>query len=80
MSASERNPIAFKMKSKRLKTCLLMIIFYGLSFQYVKGQYAPNQEIGIFGGTAYYIGDLNSNHFDNLGVAGGIHYRKNFDR
>ena len=51
--------IAFKMKSKRLKTCLLMIIFYGLSFQYVKGQYAPNQEIGIFGGTAYYIGDLN---------------------
>ena len=43
-------------------------------------QYKPNQEFGILGGTGYYIGDMNSTHFNNLRVAGGITYRKNFDR
>ena len=51
--------IAFKVNFTRLQIYLVMIIFYSLSFQDAKAQYTPNQEFGIFGGTAYYIGDLN---------------------
>jgi hypothetical protein len=75
------------MKNTRLKdiftrwnTLLLASIFIFISTTESNAQYKPNQEFGILGGTGYYIGDMNSTHFNNLRVAGGITYRKNFDR
>ena len=43
-------------------------------------QFKTNQEFGVMGGTGYYIGDLGTTHFSNTRIAGGITYRKNFDR
>ncbi len=41
---------------------------------------AQRSELGIFVGTAYYIGDLNpAKHFTNTNSAGGIIYRYNFN-
>lgn len=64
----------------RLNKIILSIIFITSSALNVSAQYKPNQEFGVLGGTGYYIGDMNSTHFNNLRVAGGITYRKNFDR
>lgn len=42
--------------------------------------FAQRSEIGIFGGGAYYIGDLNpSSHFLQTSPAGGVIYRYNFN-
>lgn len=64
----------------RWNTLLLSVIFIFIPTTESNAQYKPNQEFGILGGTGYYIGDMNSTHFNNLRVAGGITYRKNFDR
>ena len=64
----------------RRNTLLLAVLFIFISTTESKAQYKPNQEFGILGGTGYYIGDMNSTHFNNLRVSGGITYRKNFDR
>ena len=64
----------------RWNTLLLSILFLCISTTESNAQYQPNQEFGILGGAGYYIGDMNSTHFNNLRVAGGITYRKNFDR
>ena len=64
----------------RLNIFVLCFIFIIISSLNVNAQYKPNQELGILGGTGYYIGDLNKMHFNNLRVAGGITFRKNFDR
>ena len=64
----------------RWNTLLLAVLFIFISSTESNAQYKPNQEFGILGGTGYYIGDMNSTHFNNLRVAGGITYRKNFDR
>lgn len=62
------------------RNLFLIILSCTIFFQNAKSQYAPNQEFGILGGGAYYVGDLNSTHFNDLRIAGGITYRKNFDR
>ena len=64
----------------RRNTLLLAVLFIFISTTESNAQYKPNQEFGILGGTGYYIGDMNSTHFNNLRVSGGITYRKNFDR
>ena len=64
----------------RWNTLLLAVLFIFISTTESNAQYKPNQEFGILGGTGYYIGDMNSTHFNNLRLAGGITYRKNFDR
>tara|TARA_B100000683_G_C12451978_1_gene540472 strand:+ start:528 stop:1373 length:846 start_codon:yes stop_codon:yes gene_type:complete len=63
----------------RLNIFVLCFIFI-ISSLNINAQYKPNQEFGILGGTGYYVGDLNNMHFNNLRVAGGITFRKNFDR
>ena len=63
----------------RFNKIVLSIIFIASSFN-ISAQYKPNQEFGVLGGTGYYLGDMNSTHFNNLRIAGGITYRKNFDR
>ena len=64
----------------RWNTLLLSILFLCISTTESNAQYQPNQEFGILGGAGYYIGDMNSTHFNNSRIAGGITYRKNFDR
>tara|TARA_B000000532_G_scaffold242502_1_gene236640 strand:+ start:5376 stop:6224 length:849 start_codon:yes stop_codon:yes gene_type:complete len=64
----------------RLNIFFLSIIFIINSSLNVNAQYKPNQEFGILTGTGYYVGELNNMHFNNLRVAGGITFRKNFDR
>ena len=64
----------------RFNKILLSIIFVISSSINIFAQYEPNKEIGVLGGTGYYIGDMNSTHFNNLHVAGGLTYRVNFDR
>ena len=64
----------------RFNKIVLSIIFITSSSLNTSAQYKPNQEFGVLGGTGYYLGDMNSTHFNNLGVAGGITHRKNFDR
>tara|TARA_B100001540_G_scaffold315017_1_gene341223 strand:- start:6414 stop:7262 length:849 start_codon:yes stop_codon:yes gene_type:complete len=64
----------------RWKNIVLSIIFLIVSNANANAQYEPNQEFGILGGTGYYIGDLNNTHFNNIRAAGGITFRKNFDR
>ena len=64
----------------RLNKIILSIIFITSSSVNIFAQYEPNKEFGVLGGTGYYIGDMNSTHFNNLHVAGGLTYRVNFDR
>ena len=64
----------------RWKNIILSIIFFIVANNNANAQYEPNQEFGILGGTGYYIGDLNNTHFNNIRAAGGITFRKNFDR
>jgi len=64
----------------RWNTLLLSVLFLCISTTESNAQYQPNQEFGILGGAGYYIGDMNSTHFNNSRIAGGITYRKNFDR
>ena len=60
--------------------CIFSFIFINLYCINLNAQYKPNQELGILFGTGYYIGEINNIHFNNSRAAGGITYRKNFDR
>ena len=64
----------------RWNNIVLSIIFIFVCNANANAQYEPNQEFGILGGAGYYIGDLNNMHFNNIRAAGGITFRKNFDR
>ncbi len=62
------------------KSLIICLILFIISHKNAKSQYTTNQEIGILGGGAYYIGDINNTHFNNLQPIAGITYRTNFDR
>ena len=67
----------------KILSCMLISCSFAFS-QLIK----PSHEIGLFGGTAYYIGDLNDLHFRNPTkeaygsnldkIAYGLVYRRNF--
>jgi len=67
---------------KRLtqKITLLLIIAFAFSFSAKAQQFKPNTEIGLLLGTSYYLGDLNTTHFNQPLAAGGLIIRKNIDR
>ena len=69
-----------KKSGTRMSISILVIFFTFISIHESKAQFKPTQEIGIIGGTSYYIGDLNSTHFNNIQMGGGLTFRKNFDR
>ncbi len=58
---------------------ILLIFFFLFGFN-AKAQVVSSTEIGIMGGGSYYLGDINSNHFDYMMPSGGIVIRKNIDR
>ena len=58
---------------------ILLSFFFLFGFN-AKAQVVSSTEIGIMGGGSYYLGDINSNHFDYMMPSGGIVIRKNIDR
>ena len=58
---------------------ILLIFFFLFGFN-AKAQVVSSTEIGIMGGGSYYLGDINSKHFDYMMPSGGIVIRKNIDR
>ena len=69
----------FILPFKHIKNLLILIAFIGLGFT-ANAQYKENTEVGFIGGISYYLGDLNTTHFDNSLPFGGIVIRKNIDR
>ena len=57
-----------------------LLIFFVFFYFNTKAQVVSNTEIGIMGGGSYYLGDINSKHFDYMMPSGGIVIRKNIDR
>jgi len=58
----------------------LLIIALTLSFSTKAQQFKPNTEIGVLLGASYYLGDLNTTHFNNSSFAAGLIVRKNIDK
>ncbi len=42
-------------------------------------QFKPNTEIGVLLGASYYLGDLNTTHFNQSSAAAGLVIRKNIE-
>ena len=63
-----------------IKPLLILITFFGIVFDATAQYYKPNTEVGFLLGTSYYLGDLNTTHFNNSSVAAGLIIRKNIDR
>jgi len=59
---------------------LLFIVAFVFSFSTKAQQFRPNTEIGILLGTSYYLGDLNTTHFNQPLAAAGLIIRKNIDK
>jgi len=59
---------------------LLFIVAFVFSFSTKAQQFRPNTEIGILLGTSYYLGDLNTTHFNQPLPAAGLIIRKNIDK
>ena len=69
----------FILPFKQINKILILIAFISLGFT-ANAQYKENTEIGFIGGVSYYLGDLNTTHFNNSLPFGGIVIRKNIDR
>ena len=69
----------FILPFKQIKNLLILIAFITLGFT-ADAQYKENTEVGFIGGISYYLGDLNTTHFNNSLPFGGIVIRKNIDR
>jgi len=69
----------FILPFKQIKNLLILIALIAQGFT-ANAQYKENTEIGFIGGISYYLGDLNTTHFNNSLPFGGIVIRKNIDR
>ena len=68
-----------------MKRCNLKIILLAgtilLSLFTIKAQqFKPNTEFGVLLGSSYYLGDLNTTHFNQPSVAAGLIIRRNIDK
>jgi len=68
------------MKRSNHRIKLLFIVAFVFSFNTKAQQFRPNTEIGILLGTSYYLGDLNTTHFNQPLPAAGLIIRKNIDK
>ena len=68
------------MKRFNYRIQLIFIITFATSFASIAQQFRPNTEIGVLIGTSYYLGDLNTTHFNQPSFASGLIIRKNIDR
>ena len=69
----------FILPFRKMKNLLIPIAIIVLGFN-ANAQYKENTEVGLLGGISYYLGDLNTTHFNNSLPFGGIVIRKNIDR
>ncbi len=67
------------MKRFNLKIILLSGTILLSLFTIKAQQFKPNTEFGVLLGSSYYLGDLNTNHFNQPLAAGGLIIRKNID-
>lgn len=66
---------------KILKYFILFCIAVICNISIVFSQsFVPYNEIGLIGGTSYYLGDLNNSHFNTPQIGGGLVFRRNIDR
>jgi hypothetical protein len=65
-------------KHKIIVLFLLIFFIFGETMQ--AQQFKPNTEIGILLGASYYLGDLNTAHFNQSSAAAGLVIRKNIDK
>jgi len=68
------------MKRSKHRIKLLFIAAFIFSFSIKAQQFRPNTEIGVLLGTSYYLGDLNTTHFNSSSFAAGLVIRKNIDK
>ena len=68
------------MKRFKHRIILLLIVTFAFSFSSEAQQFKPNTEVGILLGTSYYLGDLNTTHFNQPLPAVGLIIRKNIDK
>jgi len=63
------------------KTVATFLLCFLVTVSNVKAQqFKPNTEIGFLLGTSYYLGDLNTTHFNQSSLATGLVIRKNIDK
>lgn len=73
--------ISYKKKSlKEIGIAIIGLIFFTFFSNPANSQVVSSTEIGIMGGSSYYLGDINNKHFDYMMPSGGIVIRKNIDR
>ena len=67
---------------KRFNTKISLLLVIALLFSFVikAQQFKPNTEIGLLLGTSYYLGDLNTTHFNQPLPAAGLVIRRNIDK
>jgi hypothetical protein len=68
------------MKRFKHRIILLLIVTFVFSFSSEAQQFKPNTEVGVLLGTSYYLGDLNTTHFNQPLPAVGLIIRKNIDK
>jgi hypothetical protein len=68
------------MKIFNTKITLLLIVTLVFGFTTKAQQFKPNTEIGILLGASYYLGDLNTTHFNQPLPTAGLIIRKNIDQ
>ena len=71
---------SYTLSVQNIKSLLILIVFCAVSFVGKAQLFTPNTEVGFIGGGSYYLGDLNTAHFNNSSVAAGFIIRKNIDR
>ena len=68
------------MKRCSFNVIALFITVLVFGFNTSAQQFKPNTEIGLFLGTSYYLGDLNTTHFNDPLAASGLIIRNNIDK
>lgn len=67
---------------KRFTPNIVLLIITSLVFNLASTaqQFKPNTEVGLLLGTSYYLGDLNTTHFNQASATAGLIIRKNIDK
>ena len=59
---------------------MLFVALSASAFGQSDGRYFKSREIGLTVGNAFYLGELNQDHYDQLNLGFGAHYKFNFNR
>ena len=62
-----------------MKRALILICYLALGLEAFSQTPTTTKSIGIWGGSSYYLGDLNQRHFVPFTPGGGAYFRYNYD-